>query len=379
MISPKTRGMIIGLAATVVLVGTVVAVLGLVVGGSDGPTSDRSKVEVLPFVPTTHTRTDTLTKADLIAPDGKIVGMFSPNTPYNTAEYDSYVAAAGTVPNALNIFTKWDSPFRADGADRAYSRGAIPVVSWESWATGAVADDPRYTLASIAAGEHDEYVRTFAKDVAAYGKPVIIRFDHEMNGSWYPWGVGVNGNTPEQYQAAWRHVHEIFGAEGADNAAWVWSVNIIRAVPHTVMLMGALYPGDAYVDYVGITGYSISEATASDLFGPTTNVIRTFTQKPILLSEVGARPHDGKSAFITSLFAYVAEHADVAGVIWFETTKADGATGDYTFNDTPENSAAYAAGAAAVPKLTITHDVEERVRYGDDPTTTKFTIKDSLR
>ena len=33
------------------------------------------------------------------------------------------------------------------------------------------------------------------------GVPVIVRFAHEMNGSWYPWG-----QQPTEYVAAFRRV-----------------------------------------------------------------------------------------------------------------------------------------------------------------------------
>jgi hypothetical protein len=34
----------------------------------------------------------------------------------------------------------------------------------------------------------------------------------EFNGSWYPWSIGVNGNTAADYVAAWRCPVESRGA-----------------------------------------------------------------------------------------------------------------------------------------------------------------------
>ena len=47
-----------------------------------------------------------------------------------------------------------------------------------------------------------------------------------MNGFWFPWNEGVNGNQPGEFVAAWRHVHDIFEAVGATNATWVWCPNV---------------------------------------------------------------------------------------------------------------------------------------------------------
>ena len=39
----------------------------------------------------------------------------------------------------------------------------------------------------------------WAKAAAAFDKPVVIRFAHEMNGVWYSWSEGAWGNQPGDY------------------------------------------------------------------------------------------------------------------------------------------------------------------------------------
>ena len=83
-------------------------------------------------------------------------------------------------------------------------------------------EDPDYTLPRIIDGAFDDYLHQYAKDIATLGLPLGIRLDHEMNSSWYPWaeknlqGTSNNGNRPGDYVAMWRHVHDIFEAEGAN-------------------------------------------------------------------------------------------------------------------------------------------------------------------
>ena len=49
--------------------------------------------------------------------------------------------------------------------------------------------DPRYaSVAGIAAGNYDGYLRSYADSVRDFGSPVIIGFGHEMDARWYPWG-----------------------------------------------------------------------------------------------------------------------------------------------------------------------------------------------
>src|SRR5205807_106268 len=98
---------------------------------------------------------------------------------------------------------------------RAVSRrGSVPEITWEPWDSWAGVRQPRYTLASIIAGRHDAYIRRSARALRAYGKPVLLRFAQEMNGTWYPWAERANGNRPGQFATAWRHVWRIFARQG---------------------------------------------------------------------------------------------------------------------------------------------------------------------
>jgi beta-mannanase len=72
-----------------------------------------------------------------------------------------------------------------------------------------------------------------------------------MNGDWFPWDEGVNGNTPGQFVQAWRHVHDIASAVGATNVTWVWCPNVTP-----INNLGEFYPGDAYVDWTCLDGYN---------------------------------------------------------------------------------------------------------------------------
>ena len=109
-------------------------------------------------------------------------------------------------------------------------------------------------LASIIDGSHDAYIDMFAKSILKqFGHPVTIRLMHEMNGNWYPWGLGVNGNRPGQYVAAWQHVHDRFTALGVTDVSWMWAPN---AVYTGSAPLAPLYPGDAYVDAVGLSNYN---------------------------------------------------------------------------------------------------------------------------
>ena len=65
-------------------------------------------------------------------------------------------------------------------------------------------------------GKYDSYIpQNVAEDARDWGHPFFLRFDWEMNGNWFPWSEGVNGNQSGEFVAAWRHVHDIFTSVGA--------------------------------------------------------------------------------------------------------------------------------------------------------------------
>ena len=85
------------------------------------------------------------------------------------------------------------------------------------------------SIAGIAAGSYDPYLRTFADSVRDFGRPVVIGFGHEMNATWYSWGYGhVPAAT---FVAAWRHIVTLFRDQGADNVTWLWTINADRPAP----------------------------------------------------------------------------------------------------------------------------------------------------
>jgi beta-mannanase len=192
---------------------------------------------------------------------------------------------------------------------------------------GAGADQPAFANASIAAGDHDAYLREWGTALASWGGPVLLRYAHEMNGDWYPWAEGANGNAPGSYAAAWRHVHDVVAAQGATNVRWVWTPNVPY---HGSTDLAGLYPGDAYVDVVGLDGYNWGTGFAgrswtapADLFSPGLARLRGIAPgKPVVIAETASSEVGGsKAAWNRDLVAYLQAQSDVTAVVWFDMDK----------------------------------------------------------
>jgi beta-mannanase len=141
-----------------------------------------------------------------------------------------------------------------------------------------------------------------------------------MNGFWYRWGT--KQTTPAEFVAAWRHIHNLFTRAGATNVIWVWNPNDIYPVPQ--VQLKPYYPGDAYVDWIGITGYFATTGphNYADLYAPTVTEVRSFTTKPFIIAETSVQTGQAEVACARQLILRtVAQHPDVLGFIWFDYNK----------------------------------------------------------
>ncbi|MCX5332012.1 glycoside hydrolase family 26 protein [Streptomyces sp. NBC_00140] len=246
----------------------------------------------------------------LIKPKKKYYGAAVAGAPTSMKGVDAYTELTGKQPNLIEYYAAWGDGFDASGVRTAWKEGAMTLMSWEPFDT---------SVADIAAGKSDAYIKEYATAVRKLNLPVVIDFADEFNGHWEKWGTKYT--TPKQYVAAWRHIHETFIDAGASNVIWAWSPNIINPVKS--VKLEPYYPGDAYVDWVGLIGYwTIDDDNAFDsVFGPTIDQIRTFTKKPMLLLETAAMAGERRRADIRNLFAGVEADDNMLGFIWFNHKK----------------------------------------------------------
>jgi hypothetical protein len=238
------------------------------------------------------------------------LGVYEQHSPPSFQPIAEFAQAAGRRPNLVESFTGWSESFDTAFADTLHRHGIIPLVQ---------IDPTDASIAAIAAGDYDPYLRAYADAVADYGNPVVIGFGHEMNAPWYPWGFGHV--KPVTFVAAWRHLVQVFRQEGADNVTWLWS---IQADGRGTGPIGEWWPGPDYVTWVGIDGFYVRPSdTFSSVFGRTITQVRTLTTKPILLAETAVGPSAGQLTKIPDLFQGLLSDQTL-GLVWFDVAQDDG-------------------------------------------------------
>ena len=238
------------------------------------------------------------------------LGVYEYGDQSSYAAVSGFSAATGVRPNVVLQYTEWNTGFDFSLAYQARAHRAEPLIQWQP---------SGISLASIAAGRYDEYLRMFANEVRHFGGPVIIGFAHEMNGTWYSWSRAHT--RAAVWVAAWRHVVTVFRRQHAGNVTWLWTIS------HTtnVAMLRSYWPGPSYVNWIGIDGYfKVPSASYANIFGNTVAAIREVTGKPILISETSAGPDTRHQALdITRLFAGV-RRQHLLGVIWFDRYRHGG-------------------------------------------------------
>jgi hypothetical protein len=202
--------------------------------------------------------------------------------------------------------------------------GSVPLLTWEPWAPPFQSNGTDLPLTAIASGQFDPYIDSWADGLRRLGYPILLDFAHEMNGNWYPWGSGVNGNTPDAYIAAFRHVHDRFTQAAANNVWFVWNPNNTS----TSTPAASFYPGTAYVDWLAIDAYNTDAAWALpyDEIAPIYRELSALDPyKAMMLAEVASQSKPPPGAIPVDKAAWISELARVLpqsfprirAVVWF--------------------------------------------------------------
>lgn len=269
-------------------------------------------------------------------PPGQYLGVALAGAPRDMTKVDQFADLIGRKPNMVTIYESFDDRFAAAEVRKTYQYGALPILRWEPY---------KAKLADIAAGRHDAYIREFADAVRRLNLPIALTIAHEMNGHWYPWGADTN--EAADFVAAWRHIHAIYAEADATNVIWTWTPNVINPVPS--VRLEPLYPGDSYVDWIGIDGYftRAGQHTFEDLFGPTIREIEKFTDRPFLIVETGSEPGAMRERSVRELFAGIRTRPKLLGFVYFNQK----GSGDWVIDSDRRALATYRTEAARDPKL----------------------------
>ena len=251
------------------------------------------------------------------------------------ADIDSYASEAGATPDVVEWFQSWSEPlFYGSQEAGVDARGVTPLITWSPGAS--------FSMLSLLNGQYDDYLAAQAQLARSWNRQLLVRPFHEMNGSWSSYGYGTD--TPATFIAGWRYLVSFFRSHGVTNISWVWSPNIYGF--GSTAPFDAYYPGDDYVDWVGLDGYNFPGQWRSfaALFTSAYNDITNLTSKPLMVAEWGCSSTGGdKAQWILDAFTVVAAYMPR---VLLMTVFDHVAESDFRIDSSPDVASAYRLAVA---------------------------------
>lgn len=219
----------------------------------------------------------------------------------------------GKPLSIVHRFYAWNDPIPTDLEEHDKKKGKANLVTWEPYGT---------TLDEIISGKEDQFIIERARAFKMFKQKIFLRFAHEMNGNWYPWG-----GQPKKFKEAFRRVHDLFKEEGADNVLWVWCPNIMSVPNESWNDMEAYYPGDAFVDWIAADGYNWGTTASYFRWQSFEEIFSDFHRryggrKPLMIAETSSTEVGGnKALWIKEMKESLSRFPHLKALIWFQEKK----------------------------------------------------------
>lgn len=229
----------------------------------------------------------------------------------DTKEIEDYATALGT-PGGVMLYTNV-ADLAGFGAEVNFGTGAQSLKHWAAKAEPLVVQLGVSLKKSIngdsCAGDHlaainshalDGQISSMAVELSALRRPVLLRFGYEFDNH------ECHRYEPAAYAQAFRQFATLFDTLGATNVAMVW--HAWGAAP---MDVSAWYPGDEYVDLVGVSLFPLAEIPGK------VNAVAAFAaqhRKPLMIAEAAPQnahpPTNSASwqAWYQGVFDFIEQH-----------------------------------------------------------------------
>lgn len=143
-----------------------------------------------------------------------------------------------------------------DRINKIVQDGYIPMITLEDHFVNAKPSMKQPNLYSIVEGHFDSFFKEWANEIKQVNGIILLRILHEFNGDWYPWCIAKNDNNPLLLIKAFQHIHTLFREQQVTNVKFIWCPNSTSFPQEKWNFIMDAYPGDSYVDYIGLDIYN---------------------------------------------------------------------------------------------------------------------------
>ena len=281
-------------------------------------------------------------------------GLYEPNTNYDmgTGLYDFnklshyedvFSYNFPVLVNYTEFENKSHHPDLNRRLDQAWEKGKVLELTLQTKQMSG-----SNQVYSILKGEYDDFLYDYAKAIKDFEHPVLFRLGNEMNGDWCPYSGYNTSRDPEIFKAFYKYVYQVFEETGVDNVIWIFNPNS-DSYPNFKWNHSYLYyPGDEYVDLVGMTAYNTGtyysgvgekwktfESLYFDLYN---EYVDSFDQ-PLMITEFASASAGGdKGLWIRDMLNKIEAYHRIKMAIWWDGKDYDGSkvARNYTMDERPE-------------------------------------------
>lgn len=278
--------------------------------------------------------------------------LFHPNVFYPRAieAYKQYEESLGHKFEFIMTYTEFYKPFPSQIVADTYADRRMMMMTWHPVIDEGLSS---VIIPNIVNGEYDHYIAEWARQVKNVEDPIFVRFANEMNGDWDPWCAWYYSKDADLFIQAWQRIHRIFEEQGADNAIFVWNPHD-RAFPDFKWNSAELYyPGQDFVDWVGLTGYNNGTGFAgetwrefNEIYYPVyTEYLRKFPGKPLMITEFSCSELGGNKAnWIQQAMNSLRMYPYIRVAVWYDQTDRSRL---YRIDSSPASIEAFRQGLAS--------------------------------
>lgn len=238
--------------------------------------------------------------------------------------------------------------FPAKGMQEAYKQGkTVELTMQVMWNVipGNTDSEMRNVNFDVIDGLYDDYLRSFARAAKDFGHPFIFRLNNEMNSTWVRYSGIALLCDPDVFIGVWRHIYDIFQEEGVGNTIWVFNPNDVDFPPMNWNSHISYYPGNKYVQMIGLTGYNTGtyykELTQENwrrftqIYDPLNErYSKVYGSFPWMITEFACSSIGGdKEQWIRDMFDNIHKYRNIKAAIWWSYA-------DYDYSKGKENAVA---------------------------------------
>ena len=183
------------------------------------------------------------------------------------------------------------------------------------------------TVYQILNGEYDDFLRAYGRLLSDLEIPVLFRLCNEMNGDWCEYSAFHTSRDTEIFREMYRYIYQIFEEEGANAyTIWVWNPNERSFPDYKWNYEYNYYPGEEYVDVIGITGYNTGTyyegetwRSFDEIYEPIYERTLENYDKPIMITEFGCSSAGGdKKAWAEDMFSRIGSYDQIKVAVWWD-------------------------------------------------------------